>query len=409
MTLTDADLLLEGGSRSCPPSETWRRLEPLLPIFGIARVADITGLDRIGIPVFTACRPNSKSLSVFQGKGLTRDAARVSAVMEAFETWCAERVLAPLRLGSIEDMRHSHALADISRLALGGPEIVDPATPFLWIEGVDLVAGTQKWLPFETVHANYSNPEPPHSGVLSATTNGLASGNTAEEAVLHGMMEVIERDATTLWKLATTAWGSETAVCPRSVIGAPRRLLDMFEAASIDVAIWDCRSDLGVPTFLCLIHDKTGETGADEIGCGTHPDPNIALIRALTEAAQARGTFIAGAREDILDADYTDTAIADRRAQAIRIFADLEPSLSFEDIHNVSTGSIGGDIDATIDLLAANGINEVLAIDLSAPTLPFAVQRIVIPGLEGALEGPSSAYMPGARAARLLDEQAGLK
>ncbi|MEL6997422.1 MAG: YcaO-like family protein, partial [Pseudomonadota bacterium] len=175
----------DGGRRSCPPSETWARLKPLLPVFGIARVANITGLDRIGIPVFTACRPNSRSLSVFQGKGLSVEAARVSAVMEAYETWCAESIDAPLKFASIDELAYTHALADITRLPLANPDGFDPMLPFLWTEAEDLISGARKWLPFELVHANYARPEPAHSGAFAATTNGLASGNTRQEAVLH--------------------------------------------------------------------------------------------------------------------------------------------------------------------------------------------------------------------------------
>jgi ribosomal protein S12 methylthiotransferase accessory factor YcaO len=64
------------------------------------------------------------------------------------------------------------------------------------------------------VHANYALPEPPHSATFAATTNGLASGNTRDEALLHALMEVIERDAVTLWKLGPDAWRGTTAVRP---------------------------------------------------------------------------------------------------------------------------------------------------------------------------------------------------
>ena len=197
----------DGGRRSFSPEQTWTRLKPLLPVFGIARVANITGLDRIGIPVFTACRPNSRSLSVFQGKGLSTEAARVSAVMEAYETWCAESIDAPLKFASMDELQFTHPLIDVTRLPLAAIEGVDPQLPFLWIEGSDLMGGGAKWLPFEMVHANYAQPEPPHSQGFTATTNGLASGNTVEEAKLHALMEVIERDAITLWKLGPQAWG----------------------------------------------------------------------------------------------------------------------------------------------------------------------------------------------------------
>ena len=122
--------------RVCSPAETWARLSPLLPVFGISRVANITGLDRVGIPVFTACRPNSRSLSVFQGKGLTDAAARVSAVMEAYETWCAESIDLPLRFASHDEMRFTHELVDVDALPLASTAGLDPGRPFFGSKAV---------------------------------------------------------------------------------------------------------------------------------------------------------------------------------------------------------------------------------------------------------------------------------
>ncbi len=396
-----------GGRRACSPAETWRRLAPLLPVFGVSRVANITGLDRIGIPVFSAYRPNSRSLSVFQGKGPDAEAARVSAVMEACETWCAERIALPLKLASIDELFHSHALVDLARLPLMRPEGVDPGEPFLWIEGDDLMKGERKWLPFEMVHANYALPEPPHSGGFSATTNGLASGNTRDEAVLHALMEVIERDAVTLWKLGADAWGDKTALRLETVDDPGcRRVLGRLAEAGIEVAVWDVRSDIGVPCFLCLIAEPGAETGTAEFGAGAHPAPEIALMRALTEAAQARTTFIAGAREDIPEADYTPEALAGRQAMAGSLMGNLAPERDFDTIGSLEKESFAQDIAATLAALRGAGIEEVVAVDLGDPKLPFTVVRVVVPGLEAALEGPSTAYVPGERAAAVLLEGA---
>ena len=394
-----------GGRRACSPAETWRRLAPLLPVFGISRVANITGLDRIGIPVFSAYRPNSRSLSVFQGKGLDADAARISAVMEACETWCAERIALPLKLASIDELAHSHALVDLARLPLMRPEGVDPGEPFLWIEGDDLMNGGRKWLPFEMVHANYALPEPPHSGGFSATTNGLASGNTRDEAMLHALMEVIERDAVTLWKLGADAWGDGLALRLETVSDpACRDVLCRFDAAGIEVAVWDMRSDTGVPCFLCLIAEPGAETGTAEFGAGAHPAPEVALMRAMTEAAQARTTFIAGAREDIPDADYAPNALAERNAMAEGLIGGLAPGRDFGAIRSVEKEDFAQDIATTLSVLRDVGIAEAIAVDLGDPKLPFAVVRVVVPGLEAALEGPYSAYVPGERAAAILTE-----
>ncbi len=402
----------EGGRRACPPAETWARLRPLLPVFGISRVANITGLDHVGIPVFTACRPNSRSLSVFQGKGLTDDAARVSAVMEAYETWCAESIDLPLRFASHDELRFTHPLVDIEALPLASTAGLDSGRPFLWVEGRDLMAADARaarrvWLPYEMVHANYALPEPPHSAAFPATTNGLASGNTREEALLHALLEVIERDAVTLWRLGPDAWHGRCAVLPETVDDQGCRwLLDRFAAAGIDVAIFDATSDLGVPTFACLIDEPTGTTGAAELGFGSHTAPEVALARALTEAAQARATYIAGAREDILDEDYQPEVRAARRSMARDILASLRPERAFRDIRSIETESFEGDIRVVLRALRQVGLQQAVAVEVGKKAFGLAVWRVVVPGLEAAFEGPRSDYVPGRRAAALLAEQA---
>lgn len=90
-----------GTHRTISPSETLARMKPYLAPMGITRVANVTGLDTIGIPVFMACRPNSRSLAVSQGKGLDLDAARASAVMESVEGYRAEAWVSTYRLSQI--------------------------------------------------------------------------------------------------------------------------------------------------------------------------------------------------------------------------------------------------------------------------------------------------------------------
>ena len=105
-----------GTHRHISPADTLRAVEPLLPHAGITRVANITGLDRVGIPVVAVYRPNSRSLAVFQGKGLDLDAARASGVMEAIEAYHAEHVTHPLRLASWTEMRRAAPVVDVELL-----------------------------------------------------------------------------------------------------------------------------------------------------------------------------------------------------------------------------------------------------------------------------------------------------
>ena len=119
-----------GTHRAQNPSATLLRLKPLLPVMGITRVANVTGLDRLGIPVVMVCRPNARSIAVSQGKGLSLTAAKVSGVMEAVETYHAERVIRPLKLASFEELRYTHALVDVESLPFCVDSDFDPDMPF---------------------------------------------------------------------------------------------------------------------------------------------------------------------------------------------------------------------------------------------------------------------------------------
>ena len=80
---------------------------------GITRIADVTGLDTIGIPVVMVYRPNSRSVVVAQGKGLDLLAAKVSGAMESVEVFMAERITKPLLLGSFNDLMLAGTLSGI--------------------------------------------------------------------------------------------------------------------------------------------------------------------------------------------------------------------------------------------------------------------------------------------------------
>ncbi len=227
-----------GPHRRVPPQATLARVRPLLPVLGVTRVAVLTGLDRVGIPVAAAYRPNSRSIAVHQGKGRLLVAAKVAAVMEALECWHAETADVPLRLGTAAEIaRHGPTLPP-ERLPLTG-QVEPAAARVLWIEAVELTGGRPVWVPFELVSADFSAPAPAGFGVFRQTTNGLACGNERVEAVLQGLYEVVERDAVALWHGAAPGAQAACGVDPASVEdGDSRWLLARFAEADVDVRIW---------------------------------------------------------------------------------------------------------------------------------------------------------------------------
>ena len=312
-----------GTHRSIYPSETIARIRPLMAQMGITRIANVTGLDRIGIPVVMVCRPNARSLAVSQGKGIDLDAATASGLMEAAELYHAEHIELPLKLGSLAELAHSHAFVDVNRLPRVVGSRFKPDLVMLWIEGRDLISGESRWLPYESVRTDFTVPPPPGSGCFDCSSNGLASGNTCTEALCHAICEVIERDATTLWNSISSERRATTGVDLDSIPdNRCRQVLARLRDADFEVAVWEITSDIDVPAFFCLIADQRDPTGHHGVGASAHLAPEIALLRALIEAAQVRTTYISGARDDIFPAEYEQSRLLARQGIAARLMAE---------------------------------------------------------------------------------------
>ena len=369
---------------------------------GITRIANITGLDRVGIPTVLVCRPNSRSIAVALGKGVDLAAAKASGVMEAIETFHGETISLPLRYASRADIEHEYRLADIDGLPKQQLEGLPDDRPILWIEGCALGNGSACWLPLEVVSSDYTLPQPPGSGFFQATTNGLASGNILEEACLHAVCELIERDATTLWYLGGEEARARTRLDLATVDDpAALELLDRFAQAQIDIGVWEATSDIEVASFIALASGH-GDNTDPEIGAGCHPSRGVALCRALTEAAQARLGFISGARDDLLPTLYASVT---RRRRAARARAWLAGATTaqrrFPDAPELASDGPRADLGRVLDRLSAHGMTEVVIVDLTKPGLGIPVVRAVVPGLEGPFSKGDD-WRPSRRACSIL-------
>ena len=388
-----------GTHRTVAPDETLARVRPFMSTMGITRIANITGLDRLGIPVVMVCRPNSRSIAVSQGKGLTLDAAKASGLMESVETFHAESITRPLVLATARELDRSHPLANIELLPRAMASRFNMDEPILWIEGRDIVGGSSRWLPYEFVHTDYTLPPGPASGYFPANTNGLASGNHFLEAVSHGICEVIERDAVTLCLQSGERFRRQRVLRLDSVDDeACRELLEKFARARVNVRVWDTTSDVGVASFYCLVMGEDDGFVYPEFGSGCHPARQVALLRALTEAAQARTTYIAGSRDDFSRSDYSETARS-RRSERCRMLMDTGgEERYFHDVPSSESETIREDVDWIIGRLQSVGIQQVLVVDLTRPEFGIPVVRVVIPGLEGPDTGGRGDFVPGPRA-----------
>ena len=397
---TPTEKLHRGGThRIVTPTTTLERVHPHLAQMGITRIANVTGLDYIGIPVVMVTRPNSRALSVSQGKGIDLDHAKASGVMEAIETYHGERIDLPLKLSSCDKIRRDHAVADPSALPRLPNSRFRDDLPLLWIEGYDLMNRSPVWVPYECIHVNYTLPLPEGTGCFASTSNGLASGNHLLEALSSGICEVVERDADALWEIMTEAEAAERRVDPASIDDPEAcEILGKYNAAQISAEIWETTSNIGIPAFRCHIYESSGNPHEPQgvfFGAGCHPSRRIALLRALTEAAQSRLTYISGARDDIERHNYRRPG-DERPAELFRGLDGGRPARRrLQAAPNREAELLNDDLDWELEQLAALGVRQAIAVDLSIAAFGVPVVKVVIPGLESVPDDPS--YSPGAR------------
>ena len=384
------------------PARTLERLLPMLAQVGITRVAVVTGLDTVGIPVVMVCRPNGRSLSVSQGKGVDLAAAKVSGIMEAVEAWHAENVLLPLRLATYRELSAVARVVDVEQLAQPARSRFHPDLSILWIEGTDVFSGERLWVPYECVHLDYRVPGPQGTGCFLANGTGLAAGNHVLEAVSHALCEVVERDAFALWDERTPEDRQARQVDLDSVADPGcRQLLDAFEQAGVGVLASDLTTDVGLPVFSVTVVNRRRDPlrrFPAGMGGGCHPDRSVALSRALTEAAQARLTLIAGSRDDFTPGYFRQLKDADVLATHLARL-DRAAARSFADVAHVPAATIDDDVTNTLDRIKAAGVRRAILVDLTRPELRIPVVRMVVPGLEGWTD-KAEANVPGER--RLL-------
>ena len=215
------------------PSETLARVRPHMARMGITRLGNITGLDRIGIPVAVAVRPNSRSVSVSQGKGLDLPQAMASALMEACEGFHAEEI-GPCRRASYRELAASETVVDPATLCAGGAAIRSRRADLL-DRRASICFGKSRagCRPRSSTPTTRCRPD----GYFLAGSNGLASGNHLVEAVNAALYELVERDAVALWmRAADRDRRGRLHLDLASVDDADcRALLDKYEAAGIVV------------------------------------------------------------------------------------------------------------------------------------------------------------------------------
>lgn len=383
-----------GTQRSVPPSETLERVRPYFPGFGITRLANITGLDWIGIPVTLAIRPNAATLSQGSGKGFSLEAALTSAAMEAIEVWHAEDVDLPsvqLPYRALECRR-----IPIEDLTLTRHNLFRDWWPHRWTMGWDLLNQEEVAVPFWMIHMGKAAGRECDLNTFQSSSNGLASGNNMLEAINAGLFEVIERDSIACTRVAWQQKKRMPLVVDQKTIEHPLvlELMEQLQRASVGLVLFDCTTDTEVPVYMAYIYDlRVGGVGVYR-GYGAHVDPEIAMIRAITEAVQGRVIYIAGSRDDVFRYSYLRLK-QPKDSMLVPALQAISPTVDARERASEATPTFEGDTRKALQKLQRAGLRQAIVVQLSRPDLPVVVVKVIVPGLEGYM---FDFYTPGRRA-----------
>ena len=384
--------------RTVPLAQTLALIPQLRERYGITRIADITHLDRIGIPVMSAIVPDSPDgISIYNGKGATRESALAGAVMEAVERQTAAAPRMPVFMRNAETV--------LAAIDPDGREPSRQGGEIAVVRGVDLLSGDAIDVPLALVQCPWDG-EPV---IFGDSTNGLAAGNSVAEAAYHAVCELFERH---LWEVAHArghlrpramisrfAGGAcsvpvlvdDPAACEIALpteFDAVDSLVERIQRAGLALRLraFDCAP---FPILvIATIADRAGGVSASHTGHGCSWSPEHAAIRALTEAAQSRAADFLAAREDLCRHD--DPAVSGygfRRGFGVpfgRWFYDAPaPQRVLRSFADRSTKDVVHDIALLAAALRDEGCGPVAIVDLSPEDIPVYIVRAVAPRLEG--------------------------
>ncbi|MEO1111788.1 MAG: YcaO-like family protein [Pseudomonadota bacterium] len=352
------------------------RLTGHLASYGITRLADITGLDRVGIPVVQAVRPQARSNAVNQGKGLTIAEAAVSAIVEALETAAAETVTSNAGdTGTPASVYGPDATAKLAHHLFPDAPAGWSGTPQPFLTGTDLVTGEPVRVPAALVSTDFTPGSPHARSPFIRTTTGLGGGATRHEALVQGLFETLERLGTARAMTIHGFFEKHRLDVETLADEKLNALIGQLQSAGLLCALYECPRTGGLPVVWArLLDERNVSTSlpfhADGFACRTSFAD--AAIAALLEAVQTRASVIAGAREDITRQFYPkriDQALVDfERAQMRNV-----PGKAAEKIDTLPEASPA----ALAGCLHAAGFQAISVPLLADTDIPLHIARIV--------------------------------
>jgi len=366
--------------RSRPPEFTLQSIEPLRRQLGVVSFGEATGADRLGIPVFVCdrIRPDG-SHTHHTGKGISPAQAETSLWMEAIERHASEfrpEDREKLIFASYRDLKREYSPVHPGELILPAFSQFRDEWKIHWVWGTDLLNGEEVLVPACGVyHPFHEDPFP----ILATHTNGLASGNTLEEAVFHAVTEVIERDAWSIVKFNRQETDALT-VEEEPGNGFLLDLTERFRAAQVWVAARDLTSDVGVPVIGAFSYDLLHPGMMVVEGFGAHLDPRVSFSRALLELGSTRAFLLGRYGLDGLGRTHSSYLAEGGDWEDRRLGEENRKFLGTLD--SGFSPDIGSDVRTLLDRLRERGLSRVVAVDLTRREMGVPVVRVIVPGME---------------------------
>jgi ribosomal protein S12 methylthiotransferase accessory factor len=300
--------------------------------------------------------------------------------MEGIEVWHSEELPAGERVAPISEMNRKGLLTyDPYQLSLRPDSFLCDQIPVEWVSCEDLTHGTPTYLPRELVNLDFCVEHRASFPCFASSSNGLASGNSHLEAALHGLSEVIERDAIT--RYAMNLDKGRRLLAPETITSELcRELIERCRRAGAQVYVEDISSELGVPVFQASLSldDQYGLLS----GYGCHPSRETALARALTEVLQERPTLIAASRDDIHASSYCMPRRSLTQQSLARQLAARSDLVEYESLPNLENDYIERDLQTIIETLESKRGTPVLLADLTRPEFGIPVVKVVVPRMQ---------------------------
>jgi ribosomal protein S12 methylthiotransferase accessory factor len=251
------------------------------------------------------------------------------------------------------------------------PEPFDPSARIEWTPVWSLRDKRFRHIPTSLLYFFYEGPAP-----FAADSNGCAAGNTREEAIVQGFLELMERDAYAIW------WynRSQRAAVDLNQFDDSyvRDLKTQLEESGRRLWVLDITSDLRVPTYVAIVHWMQNGQENIEFGSGAHFDPRIALLRSLTELNQFLSIgLMGGGSGEKPSLDGVNPLRLDEHPFLIPSANPVIPPAAAADVPLDNTRA---QVDACADIAARAGL-DFLVLDQTRPDVEVPVVRVIVPGM----------------------------